>query len=149
VIGAFCDRLRFSVWRVRLRFSLVAWQTVEQGWLLLECRRAMGLSRGAPTTAGSQLSEGDFSYDVHPFRFPSATGITPKLVVGRAAGGTPRERQPLGLFSKNTALSSFGGKFGDSTQWLTPRGEVGGKSLLKDVVWVSSMCARGSRTLLC
>lgn len=88
------------------------------------------VSRGAPTTAGSQqLSEGDFSYDVHPFRFPSATGLTPKLVTGRATGGTPRDRQPLGLFSKNTALSSFGGKYGDSTQWLTPRGEVGGKSV--------------------
>ena len=84
-------------------------------------------SRGAPTTAGSALSEGDFFYDVHPFRFPSATGITPKLITARAPGEfTPRDRQPLGLFSKNAALSSFGGKFGDSTQWLTPRGEVGG-----------------------
>ena len=51
----------------------------------LQVRQA---SRGAPTTASSQaLSEGDFSYDVHPFRFPSATGLTPKLITARAARG--------------------------------------------------------------
>jgi hypothetical protein len=44
-------------------------------------------------------------------------------VTGRSTA-TPRDRdrEPLGMFSKNTALSSFGGRFGDSKQWLTPRG---------------------------
>ena len=63
-----------------------------------------GPSRG--TTAGSALAEGEFTYyDVHPFRFPSATGITPKLRTAQSSGGaaaTPRDRQPLGMFSKNT-----------------------------------------------
>ena len=85
-----------------------------------------GGSRG--NTAVSALSEGEFTYDVHPFRFPSATGITPKLVTGRSTA-TPRERErePLGMFSKNTAISTFGGRFGDSKQWLTPRGQGGGE----------------------
>jgi len=39
----------------------------------------------SPTTCSR--SEGDFSYDVHPFRFPSATGLTPKLITARAARG--------------------------------------------------------------
>jgi hypothetical protein len=80
-----------------------------------------GGSRG--NTAVSALSEGEFTYDVHPFRFPSATGLTPKLVTGRSTA-TPRDRdrEPLGMFSRNTALSTFGGRFGDSKQWLTPRG---------------------------
>jgi hypothetical protein len=64
---------------------------------------------------------------VHPFRFASATGLTPKLVTAKVSGETsPRERLPLGMFSKNAALSSFGGKFGESKHWLTPRGEIGG-----------------------
>lgn len=88
-------------------------------------------SRGAgaatATTASSSLTEGEFTYDVHPFRFASATGLTPKLVTAKVSGETsPRERLPLGMFSKNAALSSFGGKFGESKHWLTPRGEIGG-----------------------
>jgi hypothetical protein len=88
-------------------------------------------SRGAgaatATTASSSLTEGEFTHDVHPFRFASATGLTPKLVTAKASGETcPRERLPLGMFSKNAALSSFGGKFGESKHWLTPRGEIGG-----------------------
>lgn len=89
--------------------------------------RSAANSRG--TTAGSALADGEFTFDVHPFRFPSATGLTPKLITGRGLDSlSPRSRAPLGMFSKNTAFSSFGGKFGDSKQWLTPRGEVTGEA---------------------
>lgn len=85
--------------------------------------RGDGGSRGNNSAAASALSEGEFTYDVHPFRFPSATGLTPKLVTGRSTA-TPRDRdrEPLGMFSKNTSISTFGGRFGHTKQWLTPRG---------------------------
>jgi len=89
---------------------------------------------GRGTTTGSQMVDGEFTYDVHPFRFPSATGITPRLVSSGAA--TP-QRAPLGMFSQNKALSSFGSKFDKSQQWLTPRGEVGGKF---SATWVCGHC---------
>ena len=84
---------------------------------------------------------------MHPLRFPSATGLTAKLVSARGSGqGTPRDRAPLGMFSQNVAQSSFGGKYGESKQWLTPRGEVGRQFTPRNLARHSNRHPSGSQT---
>jgi hypothetical protein len=69
----------------------------------------------------------DFTYDVHPFQFASDTGFTSKLVTAKVSGETsPRERLPLWMFSKNTVLISFSGKFGETN--------IGSRLTVKSVV---------------
>ncbi|EKX44124.1 hypothetical protein GUITHDRAFT_109908 [Guillardia theta CCMP2712] len=70
--------------------------------------------------AGKRQAEG-FSHVVHPFKFPSATGITPALSRGRKGEQDAVRKFVVPPIHGFENLSSFGGKYGESKVWLTSR----------------------------